>query len=279
MHGFKLWFVSPVPESAEFRVKGIGVHERMRPRMVDRRLGTADYLFMYFHDPVRIWEQGEIRPFPAESLAIWEPGNRHCYGSETRTWDHSWIHCEGYFVTRKLKALRIPTNGVVPLPDPMVLEKALMGIHEELAVRVHPDPVILQNLFENFLRGLARLIGPDRDPSPVPERFLKVKAWIDAHYAEPLTLGVLAERANLSIPHFCSEFKKYFKVSAIDYLIRLRTHAAAHYLADSNRSVKEVARLVGYEDIFYFSKLFKKRFGMSPRAMRSRLQGGGKKAE
>jgi AraC-like DNA-binding protein len=273
MPTLKQFFAAPLPAGAAFRIRGIGLHERMRPCLVDRRTGTTDYLFMCFHDPVHVWEKEALRAVPPSSLVIWEPGKRHCYGNTERAWAHSWMHCEGPFLARALRAVRLPRNRVLPLLDPLILEKALAELHAELTLHRRPDPVILRDTFEILLRALARRLREPDAPAPVPARFRSVKAWIDSHYDRPVTLAVLARQTHLSVPHFCKEFKRSFGVPAIDYLIRMRLQAAMHHLGDCNRSITEVARLSGYENLFHFSRLFKQRFGTSPRAMRARIAG------
>jgi AraC-like DNA-binding protein len=59
-------------------------------------------------------------------------------------------------------------------------------------------------------------------------------------------------------------------VSALHYAIQLRLHWAAQELRNQNRTISEIAVLAGFNDLFYFSKLFKKYFGGGPRLMRRR---------
>jgi len=87
-----------------------------------------------------------------------------------------------------------------------------------------------------------------------------------------MTLEALSRRVHLSIPHLCAQFKRYFGVSVIGYVIQLRLHQAAYLLQDQTLTITDVARRVGYDDIFYFSKLFKSRYGASPRHARQRMR-------
>ena len=275
MEGFKHWFVQPIPSTGDFRIRGIGVQEVMQPCTINRPSGTLDYLFMYFSDGVTIEQDGRIRAFPPQSFRIWEPKVSQHYGNSESRWNHSWIHCDGPLVAVQVREARVPLNRVVSLGDPSLVEKHLLEIHEELTSQSQPAPMILKNLFQNMLHRLSRTVVGEKDarsPKRIPERFLAMKKYMEAHFVEPLTLDSLAERAHLSVPHFCSEFRRYFEVSPVEYLIRLRMHAAAYYLRNINHSVSEVAGLVGYDDIFYFSKLFKKRYGVSPRAMRAGMR-------
>ncbi len=275
MKGFKHWFVPPAPATDAFRVHGIGVLEIMPPCMINRPSGTSDYLFMYFYDGVTVEQDGQPRAIPPRSFRVWEPRVPQLYGNQNDRWNHSWIHCDGPVVADQLREAQIPLNQVLSLEEPALVEKSLLQIHDELTSQSAPDPVIVRNLFQNMLHGVVRTLeggGSFRSVRRrIPERFLTMKKYMEAHFVEPLTLEHLADCTNLSVPHFCSEFRKHFAVPPVEYLIRLRMHAAMYYLPNINHSVSEVARLVGYDDLYYFSKLFKKRYGLSPRAMRNRM--------
>ncbi len=271
MLGFKHWFVPPLPATGELRVQGIGVQESMPPCTVNRPSGTPDYLFMYFYDEVSVEQDGAIREAGPRSFKIWEPRVPQRYGNPSARWAHTWIHCEGPWVADRLREVPLPLNRIVAISDPALVERHLLEIHEELTTQAEPDPAIVQNVLQNLLRRLARAFDAEHPSNRVPERFLEVKKHMEAHFVEPLTLGMLAERAHLSVPHFSAEFRRHFEVSPIEYLIRLRLHAAAYHLRNVNYRVSEVGGLVGYDDIYYFSKLFKKRYGISPRAMRARM--------
>ena len=56
------------------------------------------------------------------------------------------------------------------------------------------------------------------------------------------------------------------------YVATLRMHRAAYLLADENLRISEIGAMVGYDDLYYFSRCFKKHYGLSPRAMRRRMQ-------
>jgi AraC-like DNA-binding protein len=278
MKGFKHWFVPPQPTAGDFRIRGIGVREAMRPCLVNRPQGTGDWLLMMFLDPVQVRVDGTILGFPANSLIAWTPDAGHHYGNHAAPWSHSWVHAQGPFIRHAIRRAGLAAGRVMQLNDPSILERALLAMHEELTTQAEPDPVIIKNLFVNLLRSLRRSFDSCQAAKPIPERFLRIKAYLEAHYPDRLTLTDMARLAHLSVPHFCSEFKRYFETPPLEFVIRLRMHAAAHHLRNANHSISDVARLAGYEDLFYFSKLFKKRFGMSPRALRTRLAGGNETA-
>lgn len=87
--------------------------------------------------------------------------------------------------------------------------------------------------------------------------------YIESHYYESLTLQALAEKFNKTPEQFSYLFFKYMGIRPIDYLIQLRLKKAFSLLNEGYK-VKEAAESVGYQDPYYFSRLFKKHFNFSP---------------
>lgn len=96
----------------------------------------------------------------------------------------------------------------------------------------------------------------------------RVKRYIEGHYGERLTLGVVADRLGFSLPYLSALFKKECGVTFRDYLTGVRMKRAATLLRGSDLSVDAVARLVGYEDPAFFYKMFKRFSGKTPDAYR-----------
>jgi iron complex transport system substrate-binding protein len=99
---------------------------------------------------------------------------------------------------------------------------------------------------------------------------VQVITYIQEYYAEPITLDSLAEVFNFSAYHLSSLFKEYTGMSTIDYLIRFRLELATELLMTTDASVGEISESVGYKDVYYFSRIFKKRKGVSPAHFRTR---------
>lgn len=91
-------------------------------------------------------------------------------------------------------------------------------------------------------------------------------AYIHAEYMHPISVQELAQRLGLNRSYFYSLFQARTGQSPSQYLIRLRLGKAAELMAEFGESPSVAAASVGYEDIFHFSKLFKKHYGVSPRA-------------
>ncbi len=256
------------PLDEDFRINAFGIHEMMPPVMVDRPAGTADWLFILFHDSATIVLPDGSRQVEQGSLVCWPHGAGHQYGREGAEWDHTWIHFDGTWAAGKLADCGIRCGACLKLQQPAAMETCLWRLYTELTGHQQPDPVILKNIFHNWLRELMR-DAQEGESRFIPEEIRQVKQYLDQHTRQEITLQQLAEKAGMSVPHLCAQFRRCYGDSPINYLIGLRLKQARYLLLDRRLSVGEVAERVGYEDIYHFSKLFKKHFGCSPRTMRN----------
>lgn len=90
------------------------------------------------------------------------------------------------------------------------------------------------------------------------------KEYLEAHYTEEISLEDVAEYVNISPQYFSKLIKKHTGLNFIDWLSMLRVNKAKELLANSNLTVKEVCYMVGYKDPNYFSRIFKKKIGLTP---------------
>lgn len=91
---------------------------------------------------------------------------------------------------------------------------------------------------------------------------------MEERFAEKLRLSDLARRVGWSVPHLCTEFKRFFGLPVVQYLLQVRMNQAAYLLRDHNRRIGDIAGMIGYPDLYTFSKMFKRSFGLSPRHFR-----------
>ncbi|MCM1297423.1 MAG: helix-turn-helix domain-containing protein [Muribaculaceae bacterium] len=96
-------------------------------------------------------------------------------------------------------------------------------------------------------------------------------AYIDENYFEELTLSVLADKYAVESSYFSKLFKQETGENLMLYIAGKRMEKAKELMRRKDINIAEVAFMVGYDDYTYFSKVFKKHVGVSPRDYRNRL--------
>jgi AraC-like DNA-binding protein len=97
------------------------------------------------------------------------------------------------------------------------------------------------------------------------ERLYFVKDHLTAHYADPLSFTGLAKTAGLNEFKLKTGFKALFNTSVIDFLINYRLEQARELLLNTSMTIAEVAYETGYASPAYFSKAYRKKYGLSPK--------------
>ena len=238
--------------SIYFQVSGIGILEPMPACIINRPHGTGHWLLMHFHNPVKLIDASGFSVVPAGSFVLWEPNTPQLFGNSDKGWSHSWMQFQGSAVQNLVSLLGFPLSVPILVPEDSV-ERILFEIYQERVCQTSPDQVILERLFNVLLRRAARVLSQENSCRNVnADRMTRAKIYMDMHYQEKISLKTLASTANLSIQHFSEEFKRNFKISHIDYLTGVRIRQS------------EIAYKVGYNDLCHFSKMYKKRVGVSP---------------
>lgn len=96
--------------------------------------------------------------------------------------------------------------------------------------------------------------------------------YLEKHHTEEVSLSTLSQTLYISPTYISRVFKEETGESPINYLIKLRLTRAKELMeSETDITVKEAANLVGYNDAYYFSKLFKKYYGKPPSAFLKRV--------
>ena len=103
----------------------------------------------------------------------------------------------------------------------------------------------------------------------------RAKEFIRENYADSgISLHMVAAEVGFSPNHFSTVFSQETGQTFVEYLTAVRIEAAKHLLTEGNSRMSDIAFDVGYQDSHYFSYLFKKHVGVSPREYRSRSEEG-----
>ena len=102
----------------------------------------------------------------------------------------------------------------------------------------------------------------------------KIINYLNENYEHKISLDQIAHNMYLSPVYISKIFKEETGESPINYLIKIRLEKARDILEHSeDGSIKNIATEVGYDDVYHFSKLFKKYYGISPQNYRKSVKG------
>ncbi|WP_138754574.1 AraC family transcriptional regulator [Paenibacillus sinopodophylli] len=126
------------------------------------------------------------------------------------------------------------------------------------------DQLQVKSHFYQFIHELLRQLEMQGVSKRKPDLVAQAIRYMDAHYSESLTLESIAETLNYSPRHLSMRFKEQTGESPIHYLIQVRVTEAAELLLSTDAALQDIAQAVGYSDVYYFSRIFKKYTGLSP---------------
>ncbi|WP_338540062.1 AraC family transcriptional regulator [Paenibacillus tundrae] len=134
------------------------------------------------------------------------------------------------------------------------------------------ERLYVKSLFYQFIHELMLQLSTEKSSVMSSDPVQHTLRYLHDHYREQVTLDDLAERFNYSSRHLSMQFKQKTGSSPIDYLIQIRLAEARRMLIKSNVTLREIAVEVGYTDVYYFSRLFKKHVGISPTRYQQRVR-------
>ena len=239
-----------------------GYFPKAAGHQVERSAGVNQAIFIYCtHDRGWCELSGQRHELEAGDLLVAPPESPHVYGAdEKHPWTISWVHATGANVRFFLDELG------VSLERPVIFlgeDAQLLALFEEMLAILEHGYAPAQLLYAS--QALAHLLGVmiwhrqqkwRGDPDP-KQKINQSIAYMKQHLEKSLHVSTLAALGNLSPSHYTALFKQHTGYAPIDYLIRLRMHWACQLLDTTSLPVKEIAASLGYDDAFYFSRVFK----------------------
>lgn len=145
----------------------------------------------------------------------------------------------------------------------------------ERSIRYLEDlPQLLGNVFE-YLESVDR-----QQPDPKATLTEQACTIIAAEFANPaLSAGYLAERVGLSAVQLGKLFKKHCGKTIPEYITDYRLEKAVAWMKNSNLTVSEIAQRCGYQNESYFFRVFKEKYGITPRQYEKQHREGYEKRE
>lgn len=213
----------------------------------------------------------DIRPFYSNTLTVLQPGcvhDSHIVLKNLEDPASEWI-----FVFADLEALGISFNcrKSTMLNDPEMTSLFLL-MFDELEQKPEGYQDVFLHLLKAFLLKLSRSLPVEsirEDGFLSNEQMTFAMNYIAQNYDQDITIGELAKYCSMSVSNFRKQFKAAAGASPLEYLNNLRISVARHLLRTTEEPVLAVSEAVGFRSLSSFNRLFKRRYGFSPRQVRS----------
>ncbi|SIQ57271.1 AraC-type DNA-binding protein [Alkalispirochaeta americana] len=207
---------------------------------------------------------------PGEGLLL-HPNEPHRYQALEDPWYVHWITFSGYHVRDMLSYLGMSTTGVYGVAEPMALashiRKALGILKSDYPLRGIDGSVVVYQLMMDFFKFVHSAGGTSHDAHV--RRLKPALDRIEREIHRSLTLEDLAQEVGVTPQYFCELFKSITRYRPTEYINQRRVERAKNLLLRNPRDkVHDIARQVGFESDSYFSTVFRKYEGVSPRTYR-----------
>jgi AraC-like DNA-binding protein len=168
------------------------------------------------------------------------------------------------WVTRPANTFPFPMFGVYSLGRP----GEVLHLFERLyAAKYALDPLsrfendlLFRELWLTVIKNIEDLRHSGDSDSAVESTL----PYITEHYRKPLTIRELSNMAGLSPGYYCKQFNRLTGYNPKEFITTMRINKAQEMLNFDEFSLREIANYVGYDDEFYFSRVFKQVTGISP---------------
>ncbi|HLV98431.1 MAG TPA: AraC family transcriptional regulator [Ktedonobacterales bacterium] len=152
------------------------------------------------------------------------------------------------------------------------LEAEFRRLQREMLEQRAGYQLVMRATLERLLVDLSRLCAPEphsrgrASASPHQQSLHQALTYIQHHFREPLSLDEVARQAGLSPHYFSACFHKTTGLTFQSYVQDLRLRFASSLLGVSQLPVTTISASAGFASLAHFERVFKRRFGQSPRA-------------
>ncbi len=263
------------PLIADLYITDIGYYPQATHHFRERNSGIDQMILIYnVHGKGVILTGGVRHELPADHFFIIPAGVPHAYFADDRDpWSIYWIHFAGpksrlfsHTALQPVPLERGPTSRINDRID--LFNEIFRNLERGYSIEtLEYTNLCLEHLLASFthLRQF-RIIKEGLEKDPVSQSI----NYMLEHLDRKLTLNEVAAEVRLSASHYSRLFSERTGHSPVEYFIQLKIQRACRLLDNSDWSIAEVAREMGFEDQFYFSRLFRKIMNMSPRVYRKR---------
>ena len=129
--------------------------------------------------------------------------------------------------------------------------------------KTHASRLLIDVEFSKIMLILCESLEKTHDT--IPPIIEKMCAYIRKNITKNLTLSEISSECSVSTPYACRIFKKHTNMTIKEYINNTKLLYALELIQCTSMNISEISDYLGYCDVFYFSKLFKNKFGKSPK--------------
>jgi AraC-like DNA-binding protein len=232
------------------------------------------YQLVYITEGQGVFES-EVSPkrhrIEAGAVITLFPGVWHRYAPDPQSgWVEQWIECCGPAFDRARDAeLLRPDRPVWQVGFAPELQQAFAHCHAWAQQRSAGVQSLISTMGLHLLSVLLRAArGHLGAPSLMDDTIQQAQALLARRYHERLSVERLARELNVSYSSFRQAFKAQTGVSPKQYQLQLRLQKAQDFLANTPKSIGEIAEILGFDSAFHLSKQFKDSVGLPPHEWR-----------
>ncbi|WP_347839778.1 AraC family transcriptional regulator [uncultured Draconibacterium sp.] len=257
------------PRVYDLYITHIGIFPKALGHLRNRPIGSSQYILIYCVDGEGWVEiKGQRKILRANQLII-IPRKTACkYGAGTeRPWTNYWLHYTGkhagLYSPPLGQVIEIPPTNNSRIEERLVLFEEML---QNLEDYFQPEKVVYANIcLKQFLSSVKYLEVYRSVKTHVENDVLKkVIGYMKNNLSNNIRMADLATICNCSSSNIYKLFKQNLDSAPQDFFIHLKMERARKYLMQTNLKVKEIAARLGYDDPYYFSRIFRKHIGLSP---------------
>lgn len=234
----------------------------------NRPNGRGDYQLLYVGaGKLHLYENGRERTVTKGNMLLFCPGEPQIYSlfSEDKP-ETYWVHFTGHGAEALLDRYELPRGKSVFFTGTSLdCQWLFTQIIRELQLRrAKYEDLLNMNLRHIFLLINRFLIEGNELGSDDLDEVERATHFFNENYSKNISIKDYAQSRHMSDCWFNRIFKKVVKVTPMQYIISLRITNAIDLLENTSYNIIKIANTVGYDDPYYFSRLFHKYIGVSP---------------